>query len=153
MTKSRFLRLFLLAFTMLLAIIPIQSFIVYYNCKIVGPWHPFSWDATHGEEFNNITKLPSHGVVFFDRWIPVVGNVLVFIFFGCGRDASKLYRAFLRWIGLGRCFSSLAHPSAASSSASSNPAASIGDSFSSRAKLLFHRRYVSSLSSTSPHFS
>lgn len=138
MSKSRFVRLFLLAFTMLLAVIPIQSFVVYYNCRIVGPWHPYSWAATHGKEWGNITKLPSNGTVFFDRWVPIVSNILIFIFFGCGTDATKLYRSFLRSLGFDRCFAGLAHTTA--SSTASNPAPSVGESLSSRARLLFRRR-------------
>lgn len=141
MTKSRFLRLFFLAFTMLLGILPVQTFIVYYNVKIVGDWHPFSWSETHGEEFGMITKLPSHGEVFYDRWIPVVGNFLIFIFFGCGSDASELYRAFLCSLGFSYCFPSLSRSTTATLSSNfSNRAPSVGESLSSRARLLFHRR-------------
>ena len=142
MSKSRFLRLFLLAFTMLLAIIPTQSFVVYYNIKLVGPWHPYSWADTHGKEWNMITKIPSFGKVFFDRWIPIAGNVLIFVFFGCGKDAMKLYRNFLRSLGFDRCFAGLTHSisGTAPSFTTLNPATSPGDSFTSRASLLFRRR-------------
>ncbi|THC93869.1 hypothetical protein EYZ11_006651 [Aspergillus tanneri] len=89
-SKSRFFRLFLLAFTMLLAIIPIQAYVVYMNVTLSLPWHPYSWSPLHGPKWNTIIKVPSNGEVFFDRWIPIASGFMFFIFFGCGRDASRI---------------------------------------------------------------
>lgn len=132
--KSRFLRLFFLGFTMLLIILPVQFFVVYYNTMLSLPWHTYSWSRIHSgsrSQWNTIVKTPTYGHVFFDRWVPIAASVLVFIFFGNGKDANDLYQSFLRAMGLGKWFSSL-------SSESSRRSSTIA-STSSRVRLLFHR--------------
>ncbi|PWY72901.1 a-pheromone receptor PreA [Aspergillus heteromorphus CBS 117.55] len=137
LTKSRFMRLFLLAFLMQLAIIPVQTYVFSTNIAHTLPWHPFSWTAVHGPDWNHIFKVPMKGQVFYDRWIPVSSGYMFFIFFGSGRDASKMYRAVLRFLGFGRCFNPLNSTRANDSSATGSR------STGSRAKLLFHKRWTS----------
>lgn len=139
MNKSRFLRLFFLAFVMLLGILPVQTFILYRNTVISRPWHPYSWSFAHDPNWHDILKVPSNGTVFFDRWIPIVGTILIFIFFGCGKDATKMYHFVLYKLGFNRCFPTLSKPSL-TSTALSNPTPNAGDSLGSRAKLLLHRK-------------
>lgn len=134
MNKSRFLRLFFLNFTMLLIILPIQCFVVYYNTWLSFPWHTYTWSAVHSPEWGVIVKVPTHGQAFFDRWVPIAASCLVFVFFGCGKDANELYRAFLRFLGLGRCFPCILPE---------NRRASMAGSTGSRVKLLFHKRWSS----------
>lgn len=147
MNKSRFLRLFFLNFTMLLIILPIQCFVVYYNTWLSFPWHTYTWSAVHNPEWGVIVKVPTHGQAFFDRWVPIAASCLVFVFFGCGKDANELYRAFLRFLGLGRCF-----PCRLPESRRASMAGSTG----SRVKLLFHKRWSSTSRYVSfpllPHF-
>lgn len=147
MNKSRFLRLFFLNFTMLLIILPIQCFVVYYNTWLSFPWHTYTWSAVHNPEWGVIVKVPTHGQAFFDRWVPIAASCLVFVFFGCGKDANELYRAFLRFLGFGRCF-----PCRLPENRHESMAGSTG----SRVKLLFHKRWSSTSRYVSflllPHF-
>ncbi|KAL4753004.1 hypothetical protein BDW72DRAFT_43187 [Aspergillus terricola var. indicus] len=107
LSRSRFLRLFFLAFIMLLALTPIQAYMVYVQVKVSMPWHPFSWSLLHGpgSSWGVIERIPTGGAVYFDRWIPVASGYTAFAFFGTGRDASRMYRSFLRPFGLDCCFS------------------------------------------------
>ncbi|KAJ5223439.1 hypothetical protein N7468_007981 [Penicillium chermesinum] len=110
MSKSRFLRLFLAAFTMLVAITPLQIYVFYMDIKLSLPWHPYSWHG--GDELNwkSIPRVKTRGSVFFDRWTPVAMGFIIFAFCGFGRDAVNFYRAGLRRLGLGYCFPTLVHP-------------------------------------------
>ncbi|KAJ5381850.1 uncharacterized protein N7496_004278 [Penicillium cataractarum] len=139
MNKSGFLRLFFLAFTMLVAILPSEGYVVYYNLKLSFPWHPYSWSRNHGPEWYQITKYPTQGQVFFDRWTPIAAGFMLFIFFGFGRDATRIYRMFLWRSGLGYCFPVLARPTDSQATESSHSTTLVGSTIS-RAKLLFSRR-------------
>ncbi|KAL4981162.1 pheromone A receptor-domain-containing protein [Aspergillus desertorum] len=107
LSRSRFLRLFFLAFIMLLALIPLQAYIVYVQIKVSMPWHPFSWSLLRGYEssWGVIERIPTGGTVYFDRWIPIASGYTAFAFFGTGRDASRVYRSLLQPFGLDCCFS------------------------------------------------
>lgn len=142
--KSRFLRLFLLAFTMFLAILPTQAFVVWKNVTLSLPWHSYSWSTLHGPKWDKIFKIPTNGQVFFDRWIPIASGFMFFIFFGCGRDASKMYISICRYFGLGSC---LAGGQTSSTGTTSSTA---GGSVNSRVKLLFRKKTSSATRSVSP---
>ncbi|KAL4916795.1 pheromone A receptor-domain-containing protein [Aspergillus aurantiobrunneus] len=107
LSKSRFLRLFFLSFIMLLVLTPVQAYIVYMQIKMGLPWHSYSWETVHGSSWSTIEMVPTGGEVYFDRWIPVGAGFMAFAFFGCGRDASMMYRLVLRPFGLDCCFSRL----------------------------------------------
>ncbi|KAH1447683.1 hypothetical protein KXX68_003072 [Aspergillus fumigatus] len=109
LNKSRFLRLFFLACVMLWTILPIQAYVVYRNLMCNLPWHPYSWSRLHGPHspWSTILKIPMHGEVFFDRWIPVAAGCTLFILFGCCHDALRLYQSAFRLLGLGKCLSGL----------------------------------------------
>lgn len=143
MSKSGFLRLFFLASTMLLAILPCEGYVVYYDLILSLPWHPYSWNRLHGPEWYQIAKYPAQGVVFFDRWTPIAAGFMLFIFFGFGRDATRIYRIFFWRIGLGYCFASFTRPTDSQASAShtdgSHSTTLVGSTIS-RAKLLFSWR-------------
>ena len=104
------MRLFWLAFIMLLAVLPQQFFVFYMNLNAALPWHPFSWNETHGANWNMIIKVPTHGQASFDRWIPIAGSIVMFLFFGMGHDAGAMYRSLLLHLGLGRYFPCLSSP-------------------------------------------
>ncbi|PKY06215.1 STE3-domain-containing protein [Aspergillus campestris IBT 28561] len=139
LNKSRFMRLFFLSFIMLIAIIPVQIYVLYKNVEGTLPvWHAYSWQRTHAG-WNIIYKIPSNGQAFFDRWIPIVSGFFFFIFFGCGRDAARIYRLILNFLGLGHCFACV-RTSPPGTDASTGHTGSRG----SRAKLLFHKKWSSS---------
>lgn len=143
MNKSGFLRLFFLASTMLLAILPCEGYVVYYDLILSLPWHSYSWSRMHGPEWYQIAKYPTQGQVFFDRWTPIAAGFMLFIFFGFGRDATRIYRTFFWGIGLGYCFPIFARPTDSQASAShtdgSHSTTLVGSTIS-RAKLLFSWR-------------
>ncbi|KAL5337146.1 pheromone A receptor-domain-containing protein [Aspergillus crustosus] len=105
--RSRFLRLFLLSFLMLVALIPMQSYMIYMQIQMSLPWHAYSWSFLHGTTWGVITKIPTNGVVYFDRWVPIAGGFVGFFFFGCGKDATRMYRSVLQRAGLGSFFGSI----------------------------------------------
>ncbi|PYI00798.1 a-pheromone receptor PreA [Aspergillus sclerotiicarbonarius CBS 121057] len=134
LTKSRFMRLFLLAFVMLWAIIPVQTYVVSSNIILTQPWHTYSWSTLHSPNWNKVIKVPTGGHVFYDRWIPVASGYVFCIFFGSGRDASKMYCKIVGFLGFGYFFASLQSSAANGSHATG--------STSSRAKLLFHKTWM-----------
>jgi hypothetical protein len=81
--------------------------------------------------------LPSDGRIAYTRYIWLMSAFMVFLFFGFGRDASRMYAKGLRGIGLDKCFSCLKsdrmHARNTSQSGTIN-------SVSSKAKLLFGRK-------------
>lgn len=137
LNKSRFMRLFLLSFIVLLAILPVQTYVVYKNIELSLPWHAYSWRVAHGPHWNKIQKIPSGGDAFFDRWFPIASGFMLFILFGCGRDASRMYGSYLRLLRLDRCF-------VRTQDSSSDASRSNTSGFSnSRFGLLFHKAWTS----------
>ncbi|KAJ5148638.1 hypothetical protein N7448_000216 [Penicillium atrosanguineum] len=112
MNKSGFLRLFFLAFSMLIAILPVEAYLVWYDVSLSLPWHQYSWKKLHGpgSNWSQIQKVATYGVVFFDRWNPVAAGFMIFIFFGFGRDATKMYRLLSWYLGFRYCFPGVYRP-------------------------------------------
>ncbi|KAL9601700.1 MAG: hypothetical protein Q9219_002311 [cf. Caloplaca sp. 3 TL-2023] len=90
LTASRFLRLFLLSFLLVLIFLPFQLYQLYLN--VSSPLLPYDWNAIHGPGWMNIIMIPQHGSVPLDRWITVTLGILLFLFFGLGGDATRMYR-------------------------------------------------------------
>ncbi|KAF7160979.1 hypothetical protein CNMCM6106_008308 [Aspergillus hiratsukae] len=109
LNKSRFIRLFFLAFIMLWTILPLQAYVLYRNIMYNFPSHPYSWSLLHGpqSQWSTISKFPAQGQVFFDCWIHIAAGFVLFIFFGCCNDALRLYQSALCFLGLGQCLSGL----------------------------------------------
>ncbi|KAL4817096.1 pheromone A receptor-domain-containing protein [Aspergillus spinulosporus] len=153
LSRSRFLRLFLLAFIMLLALTPMQAYMVYMQVKVSMPWHPFSWSLLHGpgSSWGVIERIPTGGVVYFDRWIPIASGYTAFAFFGTGRDASRMYRSFLRPFGLDCCFSPMESTTSGSFPHTSGSAGSRAHLIPGRGKAcdLYHSARKSSIDYTS----
>jgi pheromone a factor receptor len=101
-TKSRFLRLFWMAFILIVVAFPTQIYVLYENSVI--PMIPYSWVAIHGSDWPTIELVPSGGTVLFDRWIQIGAGFVLFVFFGLGQDAKAMYRKWLIKVGFGRCF-------------------------------------------------
>jgi pheromone a factor receptor len=111
MNKFRFLKLFWLSFILLLVVLPLQIYVLYFNISTNLPWLPFSWDAIHGSQWNTIIPVATGGtVVFPDHWVTIVASFVLFLFYGLGNDAIKLYRSWLLRVGVGRLFPSLYAP-------------------------------------------
>ncbi|KAJ5089139.1 hypothetical protein N7532_007823 [Penicillium argentinense] len=127
LNKSRFFRLLLLGLGLLVCILPVEIFTFYLDLKGSLPWHPYSWAQLHGPGWPTITKVPTHGEVFFDRWSPPGAAFVIFGFFGFSHDATKIYRTMLWALGFG-CF--------LPPTDSSNSTTLIGTT-PSRAKLMF----------------
>lgn len=123
---------------------------MYYDISLALPWHPYSWAATHGPNWSEIIKVPLGNKVFFDRWTPVASGFMIFIFFGFGRDATRMYTTIFWYLGLGHCFSGIKRPSTTPSQATAtSPGAESGTtlvgSIGSRAKSFFRKDSMSTL--------
>ncbi|MCJ1318262.1 a-factor receptor [Xylographa vitiligo] len=106
LTRSRFLRLFAVAFIVVAIVLPVQSYILYTNAMFRQI--PYSWPAIHDPAaWNVIVMVPTAGAVAFDRWIRIALGVVVFVCFGTGKEATRMYKAWLRALGLARIFPSL----------------------------------------------
>ncbi|KAJ5926896.1 hypothetical protein N7516_008669 [Penicillium verrucosum] len=155
LSKSRFLRLFFLALSMLVCILPLQGYVVYNDIVLSLPWHNYSWSRIHNGKWNTINMIPIDGTVFFDRWIPVVSGFMIFIFFGFGRDATRIYRTVFWYLGLSYCFPSIQPPtdthSGPPSPAHASTATTLVGSIGSRAKSLFSRQKESIATFVSTH--
>ncbi|CZT21880.1 uncharacterized protein RCC_07746 [Ramularia collo-cygni] len=144
-TKSRFLRLYLLSTLCVIALIPGQVFVFVTN---VSPGvTSFSWNAVHHPteySWDSVIMVPSGGKTFYDRWFCLVGSVLIFAFFGFGRDAVKTYRDLLLGIGMGRVI-----PSLKPGHISRRDTQGTFSSFNSKARLYFGKRKDSGSVTTS----
>ncbi|KAK5134852.1 hypothetical protein LTR08_006084 [Meristemomyces frigidus] len=138
-TKSRFLRLYVLCLVWLFAFIPTQAYVLYINLAMHRT--AYSWSETHDPTtWNQIIMVPSDGAVLFDRWIWLGSGIVVFIFFGLGKEAVTMYRSGLLAIGLGKVI-----PSLRPDYNSRNSETGTFSSFGSKAKLFLKRK--SSISS------
>lgn len=126
------MRLFGMAFTLILVIFPVECFVLYKNAA--NNLSPYSWSRIHGLDAWAVTMVPTKGSVSFDRWIQIGAGIFVFIFFGMGQDAMKGYKKGLLMMGLGRVFPSLASDRAASTPIGSQT------SYSSRARLFMAKK-------------
>lgn len=154
LTKSRFLRLFLMAFILLMVYLPIQFYVLYRN--LAFPLQPYSWSRIHGPDWNTIMMIPTGGAVEFDRWIRISLGFVVFACFGMGHEASIMYRSWLLSCGLGFVFPGLRcgqskQFSQASPTTSSSTRASLSKprSFATRVRIFFHQKFSLSSSRSS----
>ena len=63
---------------------------------------PHSWTWIHGPSWWDIILIPTNGEVTYDRWIQIGLEFIVFLFFGMGNDAVKMYRQWLVRVGFGK---------------------------------------------------
>jgi hypothetical protein len=81
-------------------------FFFYINVSI--PWTSYSWAKVHDPAtWDIIIYLPEQGILTFDRYIPAIMGMFVFLFFGMGEDATNMYRTIAVKCGLGHCFPAL----------------------------------------------
>ncbi|KAF9007128.1 pheromone A receptor-domain-containing protein [Cyathus striatus] len=116
-TKSRYIRLMLLAGFDILGNVPLSCYIIYSNARIgTNPW--LGWADTH-EDFWRIRQYPT--VVWRDggfyesameagRYLTPVCAIAFFIFFGFAEEARKNYRSAIdsvaKRVGMSTSFSS-----------------------------------------------
>jgi pheromone a factor receptor len=100
LTSSRFIRLLLLAVILVAVNLPLSFYVLYRNI-IVG-LIPYDWALVHGADWYFIHRLPTYDFVQFDRWISVGSGFLLFIFFGMGNDAARMYQGWLESAGIGK---------------------------------------------------
>ncbi|MCJ1283034.1 a-factor receptor [Xylographa opegraphella] len=106
LTRSRFLRLFAVAFIVVAMVLPVQAYILYTNASF--PQIPYSWAAIHDPDaWDVIVMVPTAGTVTFDRWIRIALGIVVFGCFGTGKEATRMYKAWLCTLGLAHIFPAL----------------------------------------------
>ncbi|MCJ1248170.1 a-factor receptor [Trapelia coarctata] len=154
LNKSRFFRLFALAMILLVIILPVQFYILYQNTSF--PLQPYSWTRVHGPDWDSVILIPTLGAVIFDRWIRIALGFIVFACFGIGGEATKLYKSWLVAVGLGYIFPVLNRPaqSLPTHRVNSNPTRSSSEtsrlgSLSTKAKLIFARKFSRSSAASS----
>lgn len=103
MTKSRFLRLFMLSMVLIVIMLPTQFYVFYRNAT-GRMFNPYSWSHVHGEGWNSADLIPTAGAVQYDRWPQLAVGFALFPFFGLGEDAQKMYRNALLKLGFVRLF-------------------------------------------------
>lgn len=134
--KSRFTRLFAICISWLLISIPLQIFFIKQAADV--PHVPFDWALVHDPDFwAQIDKKPSHGSVIYTRYVWLVSAFMVFVFFGFGRDAGRMYARGLRAVGLGNCLPFLKTDQTPVRSTSQSGTV---NSVSSKARLMFGRK-------------
>ncbi|ORY09891.1 pheromone A receptor-domain-containing protein [Clohesyomyces aquaticus] len=136
-TKSRFMRLFILAMGLIIIFLPYSIWNFYINVKQIGG--PYSWKIVHGENWNTILKVPTAGGVRYDKWAQIAVGYIFFFIFGFGTDANNSYKRILCAMGFGKIFPSLYRMSHSGESTPtrSSFAKRSWFSFSSAAKTLF----------------
>ncbi|PVI07560.1 STE3-domain-containing protein, partial [Periconia macrospinosa] len=104
-TKSRFIRLFIMSIIFLVVVVPYDIFILYQLVSLTSV--DYQWSRVHGDNWNSVAKVPSHGTLRFDRWAEMAFGYILFFLFGTGTDANNSYKRMLVSIGLGNFFPSL----------------------------------------------
>ncbi|KAI9741826.1 MAG: a-factor receptor [Cirrosporium novae-zelandiae] len=137
LNKSRFLRLFILSISIVVLILPVDWYVLY--TFISTGLGSYSWSFVHGSEWNQIPKVPQNGKIPFWVWIPLASGIVVFFFFGIGRDATTMYRSWLSKLGLGKLFPGLNRPYTPRKTSNGSALGNFFDSVGSRAKLLYRK--------------
>ena len=124
--KSTFVRLFVMATTLILFFLPLAFYIFYRD--LAYPRHAYSWHEIHyGPAWDSIPLVTMDGTVSFDRWIQVATGYIAFLSFGFGRDAVAMYQQCFSKTGLDKVSSKL--KSLVSSSTGSRSQSSPRNSF------------------------
>ena len=137
LTTSRFLRLFFMSLVLVLGALPLQLYGLVENFSHYE-FKSYSWRRVHAH-WEDIILIPTFGQVTVDHWVQVAVGFTVFIFFGMGKDATKLYRSWLLAVGLGKIWPSLRRDG----STRGGEKGSSARSFGSRAQLWVKDRFSS----------
>jgi pheromone a factor receptor len=138
-TKSRFMRLFVMACILIVFYLPW----VFYNMYtlIAQIVDAYSWSRVHGPDWNSVVKVPGNGVVRTDKWSVIATGYVAFFVFGTGSDANNTYKRMLCAIGLGNIFPSIYNMSKSGSSTPSSNSFAKGwcSTMSTKARSLFSK--------------
>ncbi|KAF2417237.1 fungal pheromone STE3G-protein-coupled receptor [Tothia fuscella] len=138
-TRSRFLRLFIMAVFVLLLLFPAQlvQLFTFALDHRQEPFHPYSWSLVH-TDWDLAILISSKAVPTpWGKYSWIAEGYVVFAFFGLGCDARDMYRGWLAWLGLGKLFPSLLEKTQHKRSSGSN---TWFGSMGSKAKVLFSRK-------------
>jgi hypothetical protein len=139
--RSRFVRLFAICLVWLAISIPLEIYAISRQAAVEH--FPFDWASVHDPaKWSTIEMIPSGGRVVFTRYVWLGSAMMVFLFFGFGRDASRMYAKGLRGLGLGKCLPFLNDQQRTPGRTTSHTGTM--NSVSSKARLLFGRRKSSS---------
>lgn len=117
-----------MSITLITVVLPIQLYL--FSTALNTDLISYDWEAVHADGWSErIILVPTYGKLRFDRWIHFLMGFALFLFFGLGKDAVAMYRAWMLSIGLARLFPSL-------SGASSTTV----NSFGSRARAVFFKK-------------
>jgi len=134
LTKSRFMRLYLLCILWIFGWVPVECYLLYGSLEDART--NFHWSVAHNPAlWNDIRLVPSNGHIIYVPYVWLAEAFTVFIFFGFGKEAVNMYRSGLLTLGFGRVFPSL-HPE----HVRQGSVTSTIRSFGSKAKLLFKRK-------------
>lgn len=105
-TRSRFYRLLAISLILTLGLIPVEIYVLVSNLPRSDPRGGFRWSVVHNPHTWQYIVL-YHSAVFYDRWVNVALGFIIFLLFGLGRDAKRLYSDWLLALGFGRLFPTL----------------------------------------------
>lgn len=143
-SKSRFMRLYLLCVLWVLAFVPLQAFVLFKNLSLFKS--AFEWPQVHSPDtWSAVTTVPSGGVIYYDRYIWLTSGIVVFFFFGLGKEAVASYRSAMVSLGMAKILPRLSPDYEPTSRATLSSTVS---SFGSKAKLFFTRGKSSASDST-----
>jgi pheromone a factor receptor len=100
-TRSRFLRLFFLAFILIVGTLPLNLYILYDNTRALHG-EPYDWNRVHEHTGDMILSVPSNGHVRYEAWVRIAAGFLIFFHLGTGTDAGGIYRGWMEKLGLGK---------------------------------------------------
>lgn len=116
--KSRFIRLFALATTLLVLFAPIAVYSIVSSVELATSgmgYRAYSWNGVHTADWTEKIEIELvQGGVGFDRWIQVATGYIVFVSFGFGEDALVMYRGLLTRLGFATIFPGLRRPNLSS---------------------------------------
>ena len=93
-TKSRFMRLFAMALTLLVAYGPMA--ILAFCKNTIVPQHDYSWSHVHPTDWSKRIVIMQTGGVGFDRGTQIGTGYVFFLFFGLGQEANQVYKSWLQ---------------------------------------------------------
>ncbi|KAK9447626.1 GPCR fungal pheromone mating factor, partial [Limtongia smithiae] len=97
LTILRFARLLLFCIVMIFTGVPIIMYISVYNFKL--GFRAFKWSEVHDPAtWYTIPRVPKASYMFTFYLYPITG-FLLFIFFGIGQDAMRMYKGLLNKLG------------------------------------------------------
>lgn len=99
LTLTRFARLLILCFVIILIMLPLSLYGLVQNAQNLEG--NFNFKSTHSKALWNVILKIDLGKPLYTVWIYVLASYLVFLVFGLGSDALSMYANFLRAIGLG----------------------------------------------------